>query len=120
MMFLLGSRRMLAIDRNGIRMHKAPRGQHFEPAIIRPDTKEHKVMLLKPDAMSQTPQEISKQFQEAVAQQAVNDALTFHRDRTEELLKRVLNAPTASDAAQMVATELEVTEERIVERSKQQ
>lgn len=112
MKFLLGSRNLIVMDRFGIRRHKAPKDHHFEVKNLR-GTPAH---VLKPDAIKESLEDMTQSVAHAVADKAVNDALLFHADRTEDLLKRVLRAKNSSEAAELVATEIKVTEERMQER----
>ena len=112
MKFSLGNKVLLLIDRHGIRWHRAPEGTHFEVQLMK-GTPMH---ILKPDAIKESLSEMRDSVGRAVAQQSVNEALLFHADRTEELLKRVLRAKNSAEAAELVATEIKVTEERMQER----
>jgi len=112
MRFLIGAKRLLVIGGDGIRLHRAPEGTHFEPK----DYAGSKIMVLKPDAVKESLDDLTKNVANAVAGRSVDNALLFHAERTEELLKRVLKADTASQAAELVATEIKFTEQRMQER----
>lgn len=116
MKFLLGSRRLILIDRAGIRIHRAPAGQHFESQTI----KNQKMHILKPDAIPETTEEITRRMEKNIADRLVNHALQFHALRTEKLFKNVLHAKTAADAADLVAQEMRATEERMQEQQETQ
>lgn len=112
MKFLIGNHNIIVIDRLGIRRHKAPKGYHFEGTLLNGNT----IHVLKPDAMKESLEELTQNVAKTIADRAIDRALVFHVDRTEDLLKRVLRAKNSSQAAEMVADEIRATEEQMQNR----
>lgn len=131
MRFLLGRKTLLIINKGGVRFHRAPSGQHFEVRnlkgkdlhVLVPDPIERLKELAKmaedaADSVESMTDKIAQGVQHAAANQLAMQALSFHRDRTEDLLKRVLRSKDSSEASELVAEEIKITEERMAERIK--
>ncbi len=114
MKFSLGNKVLLLIDRYGIRWHRAPDKHHFEVKMLHGSL----AHVLKPDATEESLEDMTKSVAHAVADKSVNEALLFHADRTEELLKRVLRAKNSAEASELVAEEIKITEERMREEAR--
>ena len=108
MRFLLGRRKLLIIDRNGVRIHNAAFGTYFDRGMIKGKV----VTILKPEG------EGNQEMAYNLADQAIDRVLAFHADRTKHLLGLVLECSTATEASEIIKSELDSIEQQIAERNK--